>query len=205
MKKLIFSLCILAMSLGAQAQVRVGSSIFLTGWEIGIPISNDYVSQASFAGGYFDWRKFVKPNISVGIQTSFSHFQQFVDTKTYVSDDQTTAVTTNMSRYQNTVPIMFNTCYYFNKMGKALPYVGLGIGALYSDQWMFYSSFNSNNHDWGFNLRPTVGAILAFGPEIGGHASVGYNYAPMDNGFTDQNSIQYLYFQLGVSFYTGAF
>ena len=192
MKKILFSLLILATTIGAQAQVRPGSSIFLVGWEIGIPMSNDYVSQASFAGGYFDWRKFIKPNLSLGFQMSFNYFREFVDTKTYVSDDNNTAVTTNMVRYQNTVPLMFNACYYFNDIGIAMPYVGLGVGAMSSNQWMFYSQYESNNNDWGINFRPSLGAILRFGPEVGGHAAVGYNIAPMDNGFTDQNSIQYL-------------
>jgi outer membrane protein W len=204
MKKIFLGLMMLVMTYGAQAQFRTGSSVFLVGWEIGVPVSNDYISQASFGGGYFDWRKFVKPNLSLGFQTSFNFFRQFVDTKTYVSNDQLTAVTTNMVRRQTTFPLMFNACYYFHDMGIASPYVGLGVGALYSDQWMFYSQYNSSNRDWGFNLRPTVGAILHFGPEVGGHVAIGYDYAPMDNGFTEQNSIQYLYIQLGVSFYSGA-
>lgn len=202
MKKILFSICILASTFAAKAQVQQGSSIFLVGWEIGIPLNNDYISETSWGGGYFDWRKFVKPNLSLGFAMSFNAFRQYVDTKTYVSDDQSTAVTTRMMRYQNVLPFMFNTCYYFKAMGVALPYVGLGVGAEFSDQWMYYSSFTSSNRDWGFVARPTVGAILRLGEDVGGHVGVGYNIAAIDNGFTDQNSIQYVYFQLGLSFYS---
>lgn len=203
MKKIFFSICILLASMASQAQIHTGSSVFLVGWEIGIPVNNDYISETSWGGGYFDWRKFIKPNISLGFATSFNAFRQFVDTKTYVSSDQSTAVTTKMMRYQNVMPFMFNACYYFNEMGMALPYVGLGVGAEFSDQWMYYSSFTSSNRDWGFVARPSIGAILRFGPEVGGHVGIGYNIAAIDNGFTEQNSIQYVYFQLGLSFYSG--
>ena len=77
MKKLIILLYISAIStssLNAQTDWHL-KDMGILNWQIATPLSTDYLKETSLSGGSAEYRRFIKPNMSVGIGFSWNSFE----------------------------------------------------------------------------------------------------------------------------------
>jgi hypothetical protein len=170
-------------------------------WDVNIPVDNDFVSSTSYKGGSFGFRKMLKNGkVSVGGDISWNTFQEYADRKTYQLENNG-AVTTDFVKYIYTLPLSLNSHYYFTSEKLINPYIGIGIGATYASEELYYNTYVTEDDQWGFLVRPEVGAIIKFQPYSGWGIILGgrYNYSTNEQTDFDIKSLQSLELQLGIA------
>jgi len=50
--------------------------------------------------------------------------------------------------------------YYLEGGATFQPYVGIGLGAQYSSQSIYYNIFVTEDKNWGFIARPQIGTLI---------------------------------------------
>ena len=82
------------------------------------------------------------------------------------------------------------------------PYVEAKLGAQYSEQNIYLSTFVNRHDNWGFYVSPEVG--LTFFPfqktDFGFQVAVYYSYATNASKSIDINGLNNLGFKLGIAF-----
>jgi hypothetical protein len=145
----------------AAAQQNDASSLadnmFGFSWEISIP-SNDFISKTSLGGFGMDFRKLIKKNFSVGFDISWNSYSQYVPGHTHNITDG--AITTGFYKYLYTLPLALNAHYYFYRSKKVVMYASMGMGAVYSEQKLYYNAFVTDDFNWGFLVRPEAGVLI---------------------------------------------
>ena len=143
MKKLIILIYIFAFSvssINAQTDWHLKDMATLN-WQIATPLSTDYIKKTSLAGGNLEYRRFIKPNMSVGIGLSWNSFEQYIPPKVYERPDGSQALYTDFVHQVYALPMYLNAHYYFSGGEKLKPYAGIGLGAQYSEQDAYYTIF----------------------------------------------------------------
>ena len=176
MKKSAYILIILlGLCKYSQAQSSA-TNLFFVGYEVAIPTNSNYLTSTSWAGMRFDYRYMIKPNVSIGIGTSYNSFNQYFPKQTYQRTDGTGSVTSDMIRHVYTAPITASVHYYFE--GKRLkPYIGVGLGTEYAEQDAYFNIYTVQATNWGFVVRPEAGLVGNLARNVSGFLSVAYNYA----------------------------
>lgn len=200
-KKILYTtISLLVSACTANAQHHYYRNLFGVAWEIGLPLSNgNFIDKTSAEGGKIEYRGFIKENLSIGAFLNWRSYYQYFPTKTYENSDKTQAVTTDMYRYIYNLPMGATVHYYF-KGGKMIrPFAGLGLGAQYSEQTAYYNIYYSQEKNWGFLVRPEVGALIHMEGQWGFIVGASYAYATNQNrigmsGMSDLN------FQIGFIF-----
>lgn len=172
---------------------------FLIGYEAAFP-GGDFLTKASWVGGRIEYRRMINPNVSVGLGGSWNSFEQYVPKTTYQKPGGTGAVTTDLVKEIYTVPLTLSGHYYWDKKRPLVPYIGLGLGAQYSDQTLYYNIFATDDNNWGFVMRPEIGAIYSFNEEAGLFLSAAYNYGTNKNDAVDINSLHHVAVTIGFIF-----
>ncbi len=191
------------MSIGfcalAMAQDR-GGTMFNIAWDVNVPVGDNFINATSWYGGKVEFRQFVKENVSVGLEVNWSSLYEYKPRKTYPITNGD--VTTDAYKYLYMLPINVNAHYYFGNNPIIRPYAGVGIGATYSQQDIFFSDWELYDDNWGFLIRPEIGAIIKFTErsQVGLLVGVRYNYSTNKQTDFNMNGINTLSFQLGVSF-----
>ncbi|SHM82406.1 Outer membrane protein beta-barrel domain-containing protein [Chitinophaga jiangningensis] len=175
------------------------TNLFGLSWEISIPTNNEFLDKTSLAGGRLEYRHFL-PNapVSFGLGLSWNSYEQYTPTQTVYYKDGNSAITTDMDRVIYTVPVTATAHYYFNSWKPVMPYIGVGLGAMYAEQTIYYNIFEDNTYNWGFVVRPEVGVLIRpnngnWGILAGAH----YQYATNKNDLFDQNSLKSFGFNVG--------
>jgi len=182
--RIFYTGLLLAFAFSANAQHHYYRNLFAAAWEIGFPLSNgDFLDKTSYEGGKVEYRGFIKENVSIGGFLNWRSYYQYFPTKTYENPDKTQAVTTDMYRYIYNLP-MGATAHYYFKGGKMIrPFAGIGLGAQYSEQKAYYNIYYSEEKNWGFLVRPEIGALIHMEGQWGFIVGASYAYA------TNQNKI----------------
>ena len=170
-------------------------------WDVNIPINNTFVSATSYKGGSFGFRKMLENGkVSIGGDMSWNAFQEYTDRKTYPMGDNG-SVTTDFVKYIYTLPLSVNSHYYFTSEKMINPYVGIGIGATYASEELYYNTYVTEDDQWGFLMRPEVGVIIKPQLYSGWGILVGarYNYSTNEQTDFDIQSLQTMEFQLGIA------
>jgi len=178
------------------------SQMVALSWEINVPSGNEgVITETSLSGGRFEYRKFFTNELSAGFGISLSSVEQFFGTHTYEKPDGSMAVTTDMVRQALVLPMTI-TGHWYPSLGFKLlkPYIGIGLGAQYASQDVFYNIYVINNSDWGFVARPELGTLVLFGENIGGLASVSYNYSTNKVDQLNISSMKQVSFNIGLVF-----
>jgi opacity protein-like surface antigen len=175
-------------------------NVLLGSWNIGLPMNSDYLTKTSFAGFRVDYRRFIKPNLSVGFSTGWQSFEQYFDTQSYNSSDGNTTVTTDMYRIVYNVPFMVNAHYYFDAGKYVKPYAGFGIGCMYSEQTAYFNIYELDDNGMGFAIRPEIGALINISDQFIGNVGFNYQFATNKSDFFNINSLSELDIQIGVGF-----
>ena len=138
----------LITSVHSKAQNNLPRDFVAFSWEMAIPSTNDFLEESSYSGWRAEYRRMIKPNFSVGLGLSWNTFDELLPKQTYTSEDGGTAVHTDMIRQLITVPITLTGHYYFSKAGKLLqPYVGVGLGAQYAENNVFFNIYQIQDNN----------------------------------------------------------
>jgi outer membrane protein W len=200
MKKIIIIFFTLfAFLLSANAQ-RL-HNLYGLSWEVAFP-TGDFVKEASYQGGKFEFRHFLKPNMSVGATIGWNNYDEYVTRQTYENADQTAAVTTDNERFIFNLPMTVDGFYYFKDGGRFMPYIGVGLGAQYSSQEVYYNIYVTEDDNWGFIARPQIGSLIDLGVNSPTRLMIGagYNYSTNKNESFKIDNFQNFWVSIGISF-----
>ncbi len=184
MKKSIYILIAAGMFIASGARAQ---SSFTTYYSMGFGTGdvNTYISAPSFRGFGMEYKNYIKPNLSIGIDVAWNVFYERKDYDTYTSG--TLSVSGVQYRYINAVPIFVNTNYYFKPGGKIKPYVGLGIGTMSMNRKTEMNLYYISEDSWNFALKPEAGILFNANPEMDILIAGKYNYGFAANGMTAQS------------------
>ena len=200
MKKLIILIFIYATCVGsinAQKDWQL-DNLMTINWQIATPLSTNYLKETSLAGGNFEYRRLIKPNMSVGIGFSWNSFEQYIPPKVYDRPDGSRQIYTDFVHQVYTLPIYLNAHYYFKGGDKLKPYAGIGLGAQYSEQSAYYNIFVTEDDNWGFVARPEAGLLFRLSNYFGIHGNVGFSYATNKNEALKIDELKHVYYNVGI-------
>jgi outer membrane protein W len=194
MKKSIIIILMCAAVITANAQSNSFSLQYSMAFGTG-DLAN-YNAKSSFRGATFEWRKYIDPTIAVGIEVGWNAFYNALPADTYTSGNAT--LYGKQYRYQNQIPIMAAVNYYFKPDAQVNPFVGLGMGTMYSRRDLDMNVYTFRQDSWSFAVRPEAGILLKMNDATS--AYIGLKYY---NGFAagDLNATQsYFALNLGLIF-----
>ena len=203
MKKMIYVLAAAAAMLLAatQADAQMGKRYYVNGgWQFNGTLANDFAESAQGYGAYMEGGYFITPMLAVGGFASFNTNNEYVPRKTYTFSDMS-ALTTDLNRSIYQVPFGATMRVRFMRT-MFQPYIEAKLGAEYSTQSTYMSTFVNRHDNWGFYISPEVG--MTFFPfertDFGFQVAVYYSYATNQNKAVDINGLNNLGFKLGIAF-----
>ena len=203
MKKMIYVLATAAAMLLAatQADAQMGKRYYVNGgWQFNGTLANDFAESAQGYGAYMEGGYFITPMLAVGGFASFNTNNEYVPRKTYTFSDMS-ALTTDLNRSIYQVPFGATMRVRFMRM-MFQPYIEAKVGAEYSTQSTYMSTFVNRHDNWGFYVSPEIG--MTFFPfertDFGFQLAVYYSYATNQNKAVDINGLNNLGFKLGIAF-----
>jgi hypothetical protein len=203
MKKMIYVLAAAAAMLLAatQADAQMGKRYYVNGgWQFNGTLANDFAESAQGYGAYMEGGYFITPMLAVGGFASFNTNNEYVPRKTYTFSDMS-ALTTDLNRSIYQVPFGATMRVRFMRM-MFQPYIEAKVGAEYSTQSTYMSTFVNRHDNWGFYISPEIG--MTFFPfertDFGFQLAVYYSYATNQNKAVDINGLNNLGFKLGIAF-----
>ncbi len=203
MKKFIFivlaSLAMLFFASDASAQM--GKRYYINGgWQFNGTVATDFVDNAQGYGAYVEGGYYVTPMIAVGGFASFGTNNDYIPKKTYHLQDNA-AVTTDLDRSIYQVPFGATMRVRFLRY-EIQPYFEAKIGAEYSTQSTYMSTFVNRHDNWGFYISPEIG--VTFFPfhkaDVGFQIAGYYSYATNQNSSYDLKGLNNLGFKVGLAF-----
>jgi hypothetical protein len=161
MKKIFF--VILLTGIITATQVKAQESLFSIQYSMGFGVGDlkDFNSSASFRGMSFEYRYMMQPAIGVGFESGYNLFYDRMDYATYTQG--TESLSGIQYRYTHAVPVLAAFDYYLKPDTKFNPFVGLGVGTLYTFRDLDMGMFTMENDVWQFALRPQVGVLIDTG------------------------------------------
>ena len=203
MKKFIYILMASAamMIFAGQANAQMGKRLYVNGgWQFNGSIANDYVQNAQGYGAYIEGGYYVTPLVAVGGFASFGTNNQYIPKQTYQLDDNA-AITTDLDRSLYQVPFGTEVRVRFMRT-EFQPYFQAKIGAEYSTQSTYMSTFVNRHDNWGFYMSPEIG--FTYFPfhksDVGFQVAAYYSYATNRNDDFDIKGLNNLGFKLGMAF-----
>ena len=181
------------------AQVQFGSIT----WNVNFPTNSNYLTKTSYSGGRIEYRHYLKSkNMSAGLSFDWSTYEQYISRQTFQKPDGSAAVTGDFVAQAYQVPLMATFHYYFKAGKKVEPYVGIGLGAQYLEQSLYYNVYVSEDNNWGFAARPELGALIYPGDHRGWGLLVGayYGYGSNKTDLIDKSSFTNFGLNIGVVF-----
>jgi hypothetical protein len=154
----------------------------------------DYISAPSFRGASAQYRYAATDNILVGIDAAWNVFYEKRNYDSYTSG--TITLSGVQYRYQNQVPLLVAVDYVFMPDKDFQPYIGLGLGTMYSERNTQMGIWLLEENPWQFALKPEVGIMYKFA--YSNAIKLGVKYY---NGFGgDLGTQSYITVSLGVAF-----
>ena len=204
MKKLlyisIFALCFSAIAQNTSGNITIlDRDMFILNWEIAFPTNSDYLSETSFRNGRLEYRHLVTNQFAFGFSLGWYSFDEKVDQQLYETEDGASAVFTDVVRQVYQLPFSANGYYYCGNSEEFRPYAGLGLGANYAQQEAYFNVFIVEDSNWGFYVRPEIGAHYLFGNGFGLIGYVSYNYATNSSDFFNVDYLGHVGIGLGVN------
>lgn len=158
MKKIIacaaFSLAFFTQTAYSQQPGYV-SFQYATGFGVGD--LGEYISAPSFRGTLVEYRKPVQDNLLVGFDLGWNVFYEKLDYATYTIG--TESLSGIQYRYQNEIPILISADYLLSIENAFKPYVGLGIGTMYTERSTDMNLYRREQNPWHFAVKPEVGFL----------------------------------------------
>ena len=158
MKNLFILSFLIVVSISALAQDGYTSLHYDVSFGLGN--TRDFINTPSFRGVGFDYRKMASANVGVGMSMAWHTFYERKDYATYSFDDGLTSLSGVQYRYLNALPLHISTNYYFGEEdAEVRPYLGLGVGTLFSERKTEMGQYAVTTTSWQFSLQPEVGVL----------------------------------------------
>jgi hypothetical protein len=169
-------------------------------WNYNIPLSNtNWIGESSPKGLKMGYRKLLTDRISAGFDFTWSVYDQYEPTTTFVSDDG--ALTTDYFKYLYNYGLTINGQYFLPvNSTNILPYVGIGVGAAYNRYTMYYNIYADDDNAWGFLARPEVGVLFTFGRKVGATIGAHYDYSTAKSEYFALDNFNNYGFNVGLIF-----
>ena len=203
MKKILYIIAAAAamFAAAAQANAQMGKEYYINGgWQFNGTLANGFAESAQGYGAYIEGGYYVTPMFALGGFASFNSIIEYIGSKTYTFSDQS-ALTTDLTRSIYQVPFGATLRYRFMR-SMFQPYVETKVGAQYSTQNIYMSTFVNQHENWGFYVSPEIG--LTFFPfertDFGFQVAAYYSYATNRNKAVDITGLNNLGFKLGIAF-----
>jgi outer membrane protein W len=155
--------------------------------------TKSFISKSSFRGAAMEYRYLIQPNISVGADVGWNVFYERKASDTYTSG--TVALSGVQYRYINAVPIFLAFDYHLKPGEKINPFVGLGVGTLFTRRNTDMNLYTIEDNVWAFGLRPEFGIRMQANDAMDIILVGKYNY-----GFSAKDLPAQSYFALNVGF-----
>ncbi len=195
MKKIIaisaFFVLVFASNAQSQSMTTVSYSMGLGTGDLG-----DYASTFSGRGFTIDYRRMVQPNVGVGFYAGWNVFYDERPFDTYTVDNR--SVSGKQYRYVNSVPLMVATDYYLKPGEDLNPFIGLGVGTIYTERATDMGIYRLTEDAWSFAFAPQVGFMYSINRYAGISFSAKYNMGLASGDFDTTQS--YLSFNIGYVF-----
>jgi len=179
----------------ASAQVLGGLTYF--GSNPTGDLSNNFISNNSFIGFSVEGRRFVNPNVTIGLSLGYT---AFYETTTDALTFPSATVSGDTYRSLNVFPLMVTGHLYSKAGGNIQTYIGLGLGVYYMKQLMDVGPATIETTNWIMGFAPELGFILNKGARTEVAIFGKYNYPANAGKFIGGESGSYQYFSVGLSF-----
>ncbi len=195
------SLMILGFASAGSAQFMTDSYSAIT-YNMALPTADtkDFANAYSWRGMGLEFRKFNKPNMSVGLSLGWNVLHEEVNGTVSIAGGRGDA-TGNQDRTINAFPLMVGFQVYGGEEGQARPYFGISGPGYYIEQRLDIGVFSFQEDGWNWGVAPELGFLV---PVRGGDANlllnVRYNYA-----FEGYDRGPYSYIGFNVGFAWGAY
>ena len=169
MKKIIIVLSIVCFG---NSVVNAQRSFTSLQYSIGFGAGDlkNFISKTSFRGITFDWRKNVNPNVGVGLELGWNVFYEAKSSDTYTQGN--VSLSGKQYRYQNAFPMLVSADYFFKPNEKFNPFIGLGMGTLFSLRNTDMSIYTIEEEAWHFALRPEAGFLYQLSDETSAFVAI---------------------------------
>ena len=159
MKKIFF--VFLLTGIISATQVNAQDNIYSIQYSMGFSGGDlkDFNSSASFRGMSFEYRYMMQRAIGIGFEAGYNLFYDREDYATYTRG--TRSISGIQYRYTHAVPVLAAIDYYLKADTKYNPFVGLGIGTLYTSRDVDMGLYRTNSDVWQFALRPQIGVLVS--------------------------------------------
>ena len=203
MKRIIYILAatLTLVLFAGEANAQMGKKEYINGgWQFNGTPGNTFAKSAQGYGAYLEGGYYVTPMFAVGGFLSFNTNNQYFPKQTYTYSDKS-ALTTDIDKSIYQVPFGTSLRVRFLR-GMFQPYAEAKIGAEYSTQNIYMSTFVSRQDNWGFYASPEIG--MTFFPfestDFGFQIAAYYSYASNRNSSFKIDGINNLGFKLGIAF-----
>jgi outer membrane protein W len=158
MKKIFF--VVLLTGIITATQVQAQDSFYSIQYSMGFATGNlkEFNESASFRGMSFEYCYMMQPTIGVGLETGYNLFYDRLDYATYTQGTQ--SLSGIQYRYTHAVPVLAAFDYYLKPDTQFNPFVGLGVGTLYTYRDLDMGMFTLESDVWQFALRPQIGVLI---------------------------------------------
>lgn len=158
MKKILFLLIVCSLLISSKSYGQQDSYISVQyAVSFGTGDLSDYISKTSWRGALLEYRAAVRSNVLVGIDVAWNVFYERKDYDTYTLD--TRSLSGVQYRYQNEVPILASIDYLVSSENALKPYVGFGLGTIYSERATDMNLYRMTEKTWQFALKGEVGVL----------------------------------------------
>ena len=189
------------MFFAGEANAQMGKRYFVGGgWQFNGTIANEYVQTAQGYGAYLEGGYYVTPKFAVGGFASFGTNNKYIPKQTYQLENNA-AITTDLDRSIYQVPFGVMTRIRFMR-GEFQPYLQNKMGAEYSTQSTYMSTFVNRHDNWGFYMSPELG--FTYYPfhktDVGFQLAAYYSFSTNRNDSFKIKNLNNVGFKLGVAF-----
>lgn len=203
MKKFLYILTAVSafMIFAGNADAQMGKKYYVNaGWQFNGTVGNSFVQSAQGYGAYIEGGYYLTPMFAVGGFASFNTNNEYIPKQTYTFSDNS-ALTTDLDRSVYQVPFGFTMRTRFLR-SEFQPYLGTKVGAEFSTQSTYMSTFVNRHDNWGFYMSPEIG--FTYFPfektDFGFQLAVYYSFCTNRNKSYDIKGINNLGFKLGIAF-----
>lgn len=199
-KKTIAICAFILASFVGLVKAQESQKFYLSGmWQFNFPIANNYANTGSGWGADMEGFYRFSPKIDGGVFVGWHTNNKYVDRKTYTEGN--TAVTSD--QYRSLFQLPFGLMVNYNLIqGKIEPYIGLKLGANYTEFQTYRNTFVNKEDNWGVFASPEIG--VNFYPfstrDIGFKASGYYGFASNRYKTFDVDYINNMGLRIGVIF-----
>ena len=184
-----------------KADAQMGKKYYVNaGWQFNGTVGNSFVKSAQGYGAYIEGGYYITPMFAVGGFASFNTNNDYIPKQTYTFSDNS-ALTTDLDRSIYQVPFGFTMRTRFLR-NEFQPYLGTKVGAEFSTQSTYMSTFVNRHDNWGFYMSPELG--FTYFPfektDFGFQLAAYYSYSTNHNKSYDLKGLNNVGFKLGIAF-----